>query len=359
MESPSSANIIVDGQSILNFGGSSYLGLANHPEVVEAGLTTLKQQGAACQLPRHYGFEGMGNHDVEEAARAYFSADGAMYFSTGYMFGLIAMAGLSDWYDVILLDERAHYTLIDGAYATRKPVHTFKHCDADDLARALEEHCSSGARPLVGTDGMFATFGESPPLDRYAPLIERYHGWLVVDESHSFGSLGATGCGAAEMAGVRGQRVIQGGSLGKAFCAQGGLAIGPSEIIDRFWQTPAARGAVAGNPSGASMAAAAMRLIRREPDRLSILRRNSEFLKAGLRELGLTLEDTGSPIATFTYRTAETMRAIEAGLWAKKIYVILSSYIGSGPTGAIRIAAFADHTQEDFERLFEELGSLL
>lgn len=358
IQSPSAAHMRIDGRAVLNFGGSAYLGLANEPEIVEAGVRALRAHGAVCQLPRHYAFETDATAEAEAAACVYFGTDAAMVFATGYMFGLIALTGLAAECDVILLDELAHFALVDGARASGKPVLTFRHCDAANLAERLG-HAASMGRPLVATDGMFATFGNSPPLGAYQRLLEPLDGWLVVDESHSFGALGGTGQGACELEGVRGDRVVAGGSLGKAFCAQGGIAIGARDVIDRLRQAPAARGASVGSPAGAAMAAAAMRLVRREPQRLDRLRSNSAQLKDGLASLGLAPRPSRSPVAAFVHGGAADMKRLCGRLWDEGIYVILSSYIGAGPEGAVRIAAFADHGTDDFDRLRDTMARLL
>jgi 7-keto-8-aminopelargonate synthetase-like enzyme len=130
-------------------------------------------------------------------------------------------------------------------------------------------------------------------------------------------------------------------------------------VIERLRAAPAARGATVGNPAGAAMAAAAMRLIRREPGRLDRLRSNSALLKKGLEGLGLAPRPSASPVATFVHGCASDMRALTDGLWADGIYVILSSYIGAGAEGAVRIAAFADHHPDDFARLMAALARRL
>lgn len=351
--------MVIDGREVLNFGGSAYLGLSAEPSIVEAGMDAVRNYGSTCQLPRHYGFGLEANLRAEKAATEFFGCEAAIYFSTGYMFGLLALGGLSDRYDVVLIDEKAHYNLIDGARGAGKPIHTFEHRSAADLGRKLEAACSRGARPAVATDGMFATQGTSPPLDEYARILAPYDGWLIVDESHSFGCLGAHGRGACEMFGVDGERVIAGGSMGKALCAHGGLATGPAEIIDALWKTPGARGAVAGTSMGAAMTEASLRFIAENPGRIAKLRENSRYLKKVLSDLGLDPAANSSPIATFEYGTAETMRTLQSALWEDGIFVIHSNYVGSGPNGAIRIAAFADHEKEDFDRLKASLGKAI
>ncbi len=169
VESPCGARMLVDGRTILNFGGSCYLGLGAEQELIEAGREALARLGATSQLPRHYSFALAANTEVESAAREYFGAEGAMYFATGYLFGLIAMTGLAAHYDVAFLDASGHYNLRDGALAAGKKVLAFRHQDAADLAHKLRHELMPGERPLVATDGMFPTFGNTPPLSPSMP----------------------------------------------------------------------------------------------------------------------------------------------------------------------------------------------
>ncbi|MCZ8132602.1 MAG: aminotransferase class I/II-fold pyridoxal phosphate-dependent enzyme [Steroidobacteraceae bacterium] len=195
-----------------------------------------------------------------------------------------------------------------------------------------------------------------PPLAEYRPLLDPHGGWLLVDESHAFGVIGPTGRGAVEAHGVRGARVLAGGSLGKAFSAYGGLAVGPADAIARLWQTPAARGAASGMSAGAAMFAASLACPERDPGRLQRLRDNVHRLKAGLRGLGLDAGDTEAPVATFVDGTAKRMKKLQRQLFDEQaVFVIYSTYVGAGPHGALRIAAFADHEPADIDRLLHAL----
>lgn len=359
IQSPSGARMVIDGRPILNFGGSCYLGLSAQPELAEAGVRAIRTLGSTGQLPRHYNFAHAANLEAEEAARSFFGTEGAIYYATGYLFGPMAMTALAEDFDVAVIDESGHYNLFEGARMAGRPIATFRHRDAEDLASVLGTLTSEGKRPLVATDGMFATFGTSPPLAEYQRLIDRHGGWLLVDESHSFGALGATGQGACEMAGVSGDRVLRGGSMAKAFSAYGGITVGSAEAIARLWQTPIARGAASGMSAGAAMTAASLRHVRAHPEILTRLHANARRLKEALRSCGFAVEDNFSPLAAFVHGDAAGMRAIQQALWAQGIFVIYSTYVGAGPDGALRIAAFADHEAEDFDRLAEALGALV
>ena len=181
VQSPSAAHMVVDGRSILNFSGSSYLGLSGPPEMPSAAMHAVQAYGSTCQLPRHYGFELGANVEVEAAARAFSDVEGELYFGTGYLFGQIALSALASDYDVAVQDECAHYNLHDGAAVAGKTVVRFRHLDADDLARMVEQVVREDKRPLVATDGMFPTYGVAAPLKRYRDILDDYGGWVLAD----------------------------------------------------------------------------------------------------------------------------------------------------------------------------------
>lgn len=359
VESASAAQVIVDGRPVLSFGGSGYLGLGGNAGIIEAGVRALRSYGAHSQLARSAGFSLVANLDAEEAARQFFEVDGAMFFGTGYMFGLIGVSGLAPSCDAIFLDRSAHYSLRDACLASGLPIHVFRHCDAADLALVMARELGDSGRPLVVTDGMFPTWGSIAPLKAYADLLAQRDGWLVVDESHAFGCVGPRGRGAVELAGIARDRVLAGGSMAKAIGAHGGLAIGSAALIEQLWKTPAARGAALGCSAGAAMTAAGLRHVKRNPALLERLRRNVQWLRQGLRELGLQPAEHEGPLATFKYGSAADMVRIQAALMDRGILIAYSTYVGAGPEGVLRIAAFADHTDADIERLLFELRSLL
>ena len=359
VQSPSCAYLTVDGRRLLNFGGSGYLGLGDNAMLAEEGAAALRRYGVHSQIGRHYGFAAVPNLDAEAAAREFFAVDGAMYFGTGYLFGLIAVPAVAEFCDAIFIDEAAHYSLRDGAGVAGKPVHAYGHRDADGLSRLLTRKLAIGGRPLILTDGMFPTYGAIAPLADLARLAQRHDGWLIVDESHAFGTLGANGCGAVEACGIPRERVLAGGSMAKAFAAHGGIAVGPGHMIDRLWRAPAARGAALGSSAGAAMSAASMRLVRRHPELRERLLANSRLLKRGLRELGLAVEDNDGPVAAFVHGDAADMRAIQAQLFEQDIFVAYSNYVGAGTDGVLRLAAFADHREEDIHHMLTALGRIL
>ncbi len=355
IESPSGAKLMVDGKEILSFGGCSYLGLSGNSELIEAGVDALRRFGMTAQMSRYYGFSREPGDKVEAAAEDFFGAEKALYFSAGYLFGSIALNGIADWYDAVFLDEKTHYSLQEGAVLAGKPVFTFKHMDSADLEKVIQENLKPGQTPLIATDGMFPTFGTIPPLAEYKAAADCYNGWLVVDESHSFGAVGTFGRGALEQCEVKGDRVIYGGSLAKAFCAFGGIALGSADVIAALQNAPAARGSTCGAAPSEAIAAASLSYVKNHPEMLEKLRENARQLKTGLKELGIEVDDSVSPVATFTVGKAADMIKLQEDLWEAGIFVGYTTYVGAGPEGAIRCAVFSDHEPEDIDRFLREL----
>jgi len=215
------------------------------------------------------------------------------------MIGAAGFAAADPEFDIILMDEIAHWNLEDAAKLTGKPVRYFAHRSAKALAEAIEQ-LLPGQRPIVVTDGAFATSGSLPPLDEYAALLEPYNGKLLVDESHSGGVVGETGRGTVQHFGVEDIAHV-GGTLSKAFCAQGSVYVGSLEAVERARACKAVRGSNSGTPISANVAAAALRLVGANPGICSKVREQAEYLRIRLKEIGLVVPDSPTAIVSFSH----------------------------------------------------------
>ncbi len=360
LESSVGAEIVLSGARYVNFGGSSYLGLASHPRILEAGIAALRESGAGGPIPRGHAICSRPIQDVEQRACQYFASDAALYLGSGYQFGLAAPAAVGGQYPAIFFDEFAHFALRDGIAASGLPRRSFRHLDVEDLEHQLRHHLAAGQRPLVVTDGLYSTLGEIAPLDRLSRVAAAYNGRLVVDESHAFGVLGASGRGALEHHGMIRVGALAGGSLGKAFGTCGGLVLGSAADVRALESTPVVRGASSGSPAAAAMCAASLDYVRDNPLLLARLRDNTSYLKAGLRRLGLNPRgDEIAPIASFALDSAKSMQRLQAALLAEHLFVYRSTYLGAGTAGVIRCAVFADHGRQHLDALLDALRRLL
>jgi 8-amino-7-oxononanoate synthase len=354
-QSPVGAEVWIDGRRYVNFGGSSYLGLTNNPEMIEAGVRALRQSGSGYQFTRNYQIATPAHQQAEQEIASFFGSEAGLYLAAGYYFGLVAVAALRAQFTRIFFDERAHHCLKEAIAASGLPSHAFRHLDVEDLAANIKRHLRPGERPMVVTDGLYSTFGEIAPLDAIGRAVTPYDGRILIDESHSFGVLGERGRGLVEHLGVANSFVVAGGSTGKALGVLGGIIPATESEVAAFRDTPAGRGAATGLPAAAAMCAASLRYVRKHPELLCRLRSNTAYMKIGLRKLGLAIADNISPVATFELDSARSMQVLQQRLMSEGIFVFHSTYLGAEGAGVIRCGIFADHTPEHMDLLFDVL----
>ena len=275
---------------------------------------------------------------------------------SGYFIGFAALASLDTSQSIIFIDEGAHFNLLDAARLSGRPMFPFKHGDCSSLAKVLKHFLPPGKRPLVLTDGVFATTGRVAPLDKYADLIASSDGRLVIDEAHSFGVLGKSGLGAAEYHGVA-SVAASAATLSKAFCAQGAIIGCTNEVADKLIRVPPLRGANLGSPISAAVAAAALSYMQKHPERREKLAYLSTALRARLRNIGIEVEESPAPIVAFQLGDRRQMHELQDHLFERGIYVTISNYIGAGAEGMVRCAVFADHVEADFDALADGIST--
>jgi 7-keto-8-aminopelargonate synthetase-like enzyme len=235
-----------------------------------------------------------------------------------------------------------------------RPTFTFAHCDPESLRAQLKRRVRPAQRPVLLTDGAFATTGRIPPLHEYVSLLAAYNGRLVVDESHAFGVVGANGRGAAEHCGVE-HEVVSGATLSKAYCAQGAVFAGSAAAVAQVRRASPVGAACAGSPLSAAAAHASLTYMH---DRAAVreeLRAKADYLRARLRQTGLDVIDTPASIVSFTYGNCADMQALQRRAFERGIHIYHSKYIGAGPEGLIRCAVFRDHSLQDIDALISVL----
>lgn len=352
---PASARIAIDGSQFINFHGSGYLALSGVPEI-----RTAVQRALASGVPfaQHVGTR-LGGIDpifesVEREAAMACGTEASVYFASGYLIGTVGLAGLEDPFDAVFLDEHAHYCLKDAVRLSGRPWFTFAHCDVQSLAEALKRHVDASQRPLVVTDGVFASSGRVPPLAEYAGLLASYDGRMLVDEAHAFGVLGENGRGAVELCGV-GKIATSGATLSKAYCAQGAFIGCAAETAVRLRESPPVRGSTAGSPLSAAAAAASLAYVSTRPELRHTLRAMGDYLRGRLRGIGFDIVDSPAPIVSFRVGSAEEMLKMQRRMFERGILIYHSRYVGAGPEGLIRCAVFRDHTRDDIDALVTAL----
>ncbi len=360
MQGPPGPETVLDGRTVLYFGGTGYFGLHGHPDVIRAGVEAFRL-GTHAATTR----AGFGNtpvlFDLERRLAGFFGTDDAVVYPSGYMSGLFLAGAAAGAYDAAFVDEHAHFSLKDGIAASGRPVFFYRHLDPDDLAAKLAADLRPGARPLILTDGVFPTFGRIAPLPDLLRVLEPYEGILAVDDSHGVGVLGAAGRGTPEHFGLGlGGRILAAGTLSKAFGGHGGFMPLSNQLAD---QVRAGVSAYAGStPTPTPIAAASAKgveLLAAHPEWRDALRRNAARLKSGLRALGLPVDDSPVPIAAWTLSPAAEMARVQEALLARGIALARLSYAGAPEGGILRATVFSTHTGDQIDRLLGALKRVL
>ena len=352
---------VINGRKCVYFGGTGYFALQGSPALVRAATAAMKEYGVHAAASR----SGYGTTrlllDTEKKLAAYFGTQDALYFASAYLSGLFMAQGLADRFDVAFADETSHFSVLDGAYAARKPVVLYRHRDAGDLRAKLKSRLKPGLRPLVITDGVFPTYGEIAPLPELLKELAPYGGLLCVDDAHGVGVLGRRGRGTCEHFGLQpSDNLIMSGTLSKAFGGYGGFIPASSAIIQRLKLRAGAYGGASAVP--APLAAASLtglELVRRHPEWRARLKHNTARLKQGLRKLGIDAGTFPFPIATWTLASAEEMLRVQRELFARGIAIACINYVGAPQGGVLRATICSAHTDAHIDHLLAALKALL
>ena len=351
-----SARVTIDGRDFINFFGSGYFALSDVPEI-RAAVQRILSAGAPFSrvFPSILGAVDPVFEEVERAAAAACGTEASVYFASGYLIGAVGFASLDQSFDLLLLDEYAHHSLKNVAKLTGLPTFTFNHCDVESLDAVLRKQLRAGQRPLLLTDGVFATSGRVPPLADYARALTPFDGRMLIDEAHSFGVVGEHGRGASEHCAVE-HVASTGATLSKAFCAQGAIVGCSAATANRLRSAPPIRGACAGSPLSAAASTASLAYVAQRPEIRNNLREMGDYLRSRLRKIGLEVIDSPAPIVSFQLGTRTDMLALQRRVFERGINIYHSDYIGAGPHGMIRCAVFRDHSREDIDALIDALG---
>ena len=361
MESAPSTETVFNGQSCLYFGGTSYYGLHANQDLMKAGCLAWQELGHSTATSR----TGMGTTplylQVEQAAAEFFGTEAAAYLPTGYLSNLAGLKALFEAgeFDLIFIDEHAHFSAFDAALATGAPTHTIAHMAPDDLEGKLKQHLQPGQIPLMISDGLFPTLGQIAPVPAIVEVLQPYNGLLWLDEAHPMGILGPNGRGVYDHFDLSGERLLSGGTLAKAFGGFGGIIPGPAKLISRIMTGQVMSGASAAPPPLAAATLAGMELVAANPQWRERLWANARMLKQGIQSLGFEVEGSDVPIAAFTLDKQASMAYVQRELLGRGIAIQHTHYAGVGAAGVLRTVVFSTHTPAQIQRLIDELGRLV
>ena len=296
--SPQGAWLEVDGRRVLNFCSNNYLGLANHPRLVEAARQAVEQYGVGPAAVRSIAGTMDLHVRLEQRLAAFKGVESAITFQSGFNANLGAIPALVGKGDAIFSDELNHASIIDGSRLSGAQIMRYAHCDPADLERVLTENRGNFTRALVITDGVFSMDGDVAPLDRIYATVQGFDALLMVDDAHGEGVLGRGGRGIVDHYGLHGKVDIEVGTLSKAFGVVGGLVAGNPLVVEWLRQRgrPFLFSSAMTVPDVAACLAA-VDILEESTGLVDRLWENSSYFKAEMQRLGF---DTGSSTTPIT-----------------------------------------------------------
>ncbi|MFR0689479.1 8-amino-7-oxononanoate synthase [Enterobacterales bacterium AE_CKDN230030158-1A_HGKHYDSX7] len=356
LESPQGPDVVIDGQPMLAFCSNDYLGLANHPEVIaalRAGAERWGVGGGASHLVNgHCG----PHHELELALAEFTGRPRALLFSTGYMANLGTVTALVGKGDSVLEDRLNHASLLDAGLLSGARFSRYLHNDAASLASRLEK---AEGNTLVVTDGVFSMDGDLAALPALCAKAREKGAWVMVDDAHGFGPLGASGGGIVEHFGLGIEDVpVLVGTLGKGFGTAGAFVAGSEELIETLIQFARPYIYTTSQPPAVACATLkSLELLRAESWRREHLNALIARFRTGAQAIGLELMDSPTPIQPILVGGSAQAMALSAELRQRGLLVgaIRPPTVPAG-TARLRVTLSASHTEAQVDRLLVALA---
>ena len=352
IESPQSAAIEVKGKEVLNFCANNYLGLSNHPRLIEGAKKMMDKRGFGMSSVRFICGTQDAHKELEKAISEYFKTEDTILYAACFDANGGVFEPLFTDEDAIISDALNHASIIDGVRLCKAKRYRYANADMGDLERCLKEAQAQRFRIIV-TDGVFSMDGNVAPIDKICDLAEKYDALVMVDESHSAGVVGATGHGVSELCKTYGRVDIYTGTLGKAFGgALGGFTTGRKEIIEMLRQR--SRPYLFSNSLAPCIIGARLEVFKMLKESNALhdqLVENVNYFRDHMLAAGFDIKPTQSAICAVMLYDAKLSQVYAAKLLEEGIYVT-GFYYPVVPKGQarIRVQISAGHNREQLDK---------
>lgn len=354
IESEQDTEVLINGKKVLMFGSNSYLGLTNHPKVIEAAVAATKKYGTGCAGSRFLN----GTLDIhialEDRLAKFVGKDEAIIYSTGFQVNLGVASCLTGREDYILWDELDHASIIEGCRLSLSKKIKYKHNDMESLEKKLQM-CDPDKVKLIITDGVFSMEGDVANLPKICELAKKYNAAVYVDEAHGIGVFGNQGRGTCDHFGVTKDVDLIMGTFSKSFAALGGF-IATDSVTANYLRHNSRSYIFSASITPASTAAvnAALDIMESEPERIEHLWKVTNYALEGFRNIGCEIGHTSTPIIPLFIRDNDKTFAVTRDLLEDGIFVnpVVSPAVPSQDT-LIRFSLMATHTIEQVDRALE------
>jgi glycine C-acetyltransferase len=360
LSSPQGAWLVVDGKRVLNFCSNNYLGLANHPRIVQAAQKAVEQYGVGPAAVRSIAGTMDIHIELERRLAAFKGVEAAITFQSGFAANLATIPALIGKDDGIFSDELNHASIIDGCRLSGGKTIRYAHCDPQDLDRVLSEQRANYPRAMVITDGVFSMDGDVAPLDKIYEVAQKHNAILMVDDAHGEGVLGKGGRGIVDHFGLHGKVDVEIGTLSKAFGVVGGIVAGNGTVIEWLRQRgrPFLFSSAMTVPDVAACLAA-VDLLEESTKLVDRLWENARYFKGEMKKLGFDTGLSTTPITPVMLGEAPLAQQFSRELFDAGVFAMAIGF-PTVPRGKarIRVMISAAHERADLDQGLEAFATV-
>jgi glycine C-acetyltransferase len=355
LSSPQGSWLVVDNKRVLNFCSNNYLGLANHPRIIEAAQEAVKKLGVGPAAVRTIAGTMDLHLELERRLAAFKGVEAAITFQSGFMANMGTIPALVGKADAIFSDELNHASIIDGCRLSRAKIIRYAHCNPQDLERVMREQRSKYPRALVVSDGVFSMDGDVAPLDKIYEVVQNYDAILMVDDAHGEGVLGRGGRGIVDHFNLHGKVDVEVGTLSKAFGVVGGVSAGNPVVVEWLRQRgrPFLFSSAMTVPDVAACLAA-VDILEHSTELVDKLWENTRYFKAEMGNLGFDTGSSATPITPIMLGEAPLAQQFSRELFENGVFAMAIGF-PTVPRGKarIRVMISASHSNEDLDKGLE------
>jgi glycine C-acetyltransferase len=360
LSSPQGAWLIVDGKRVLNFCSNNYLGLANHPRILQAAKQAMDVYGLGPAAVRSIAGTMDLHVRLEERMAAFKGVEAAITFQSGFNANVAVIPALVGKEDAIFSDELNHASIIDGCRLSGARIIRYAHCDPDDLERTLKAERANYPKAMVITDGVFSMDGDVAPLDRIYEVVQKYDAILMVDDAHGEGVLGRGGRGIVDHFDLHGKVDIEVGTMSKAFGVVGGVAAGNPVVVEWLRQRgrPFLFSSAMTVPDVAACLAA-LDVLEESTELVDRLWENTRYFKAEMKAIGFDIGNSVTPITPVMLGEAPLAQEFSRELFEAGVFAMAIGFPTVPRSKArIRVMISASHSKEDLNRGLEAFSAV-
>ena len=366
IESQQDTEVIMSGRKVLMFGSNSYLGLTNHPKVIEAAVEATKKYGTGCAGSRFLNGTLDLHLELEKELAEFVGKEEAIIYSTGFQVNLGVVSCLTGREDYIICDELDHASIVEGRRLSFSKGLKFKHNDMESLEKVLQG-CDPDRVKLIVVDGVFSMEGDIANLPEITRLAKKYNANVMVDEAHGLGVLGDHGRGTCNHYGLTGDVDLIMDTFSKSLASIGGFIAADSTIINYLRHNSRSYiFSASATPAATAAARAALHIMKTEPERIQHLWDITNYALDSFRTLGFEIGNTSTPIIPLYVRDMEKTFLVTRMVFDEGVFVNPVIPPACSPEDTlIRFSLMATHTKEQIDiavdklyKCFKQLGIL-